>query len=69
MASRRGETFAVGAEQLARLMVVTLEGLVMLFLAEGDEARCRADLAVFAAALTAIATGRVGLGASPDVTR
>ena len=52
---------AVPVDQLARLMVVALEGLVMLFLASGDGPRCRDDLAVLASALSAVAAGRVAV--------
>ena len=64
-AARSGETLAVPAEQLARLIVVALEGLVMLFLAEGDGTRCRDDLDVLADALTAVATGALAGRAAP----
>ena len=68
-AARSGEALAVPAEQLARLIVVALEGLVMLFLAEGDGARCRDDLDVLADALTALAVGRLAGRDQPVVRR
>jgi len=56
-AERSGERLRCPAEQLARLMVVALEGLVVLYLAEGEPERCRADLDVLAEALATLALG------------
>lgn len=56
-ALRTGEPLRVGAGQLARLMVMALEGLVLLYLAGGAAERCRDDLEVLADALSALALG------------
>ncbi len=54
-AVRSGENPRVPVEQLARLMVMALEGLVLLYLAGGAADRCRGDLSVLADALCALA--------------
>jgi len=41
----------------------------MLFLAEGDGPRCRADLEVLADALTAVAAGRLAGSSAASVRR
>jgi TetR/AcrR family transcriptional regulator, regulator of biofilm formation and stress response len=56
-AQRSGERLRVPVEQLARLMVMALEGLVLLYLAGGAAERCRDDLDVLADALGALALG------------
>ena len=56
-ARRTGEQLHVPVEQLARLMVMALEGLVLLYLAGGAADRCRGDLDVLADALGALALG------------
>jgi AcrR family transcriptional regulator len=54
---RSGERLRVPVEPLARLMVMALEGLVLLYLAGGAAERCRDDLDVLADALGALALG------------